>query len=386
MMCDDQEDKLTDLTMGEIYIGDEDAMREECRHSLRRLSQNSIIFHHETILDDASSGNRIGNDDVEVGDVLGRGGFSNVCEYKGLKSCSQSLTSVDGSAFNKSESISEWSDEAESTRSRSLEKKYYAVKRLRNDLSDNLTKTGALDLAIEAQFLNSLSHKNIVSLQAHGDDPGAKDFCIIIDRVERTLGEEMKSWRYRGKLSKEKNAYHPLLHSVILPFALDITSALSYLHGKNILFRDLKPENIGIDLDDNLKIFDFGLATELRPSNYHGRNKYRLEAAGTRRYMSPEVTKRNPYGLPADIFSFGILLNEMITQVKPFSGMGVKEHKKALLLFRRRPVMSKRCPKEIKKLIQSSWSHNPEHRPVVKIIDARISAYLENHKQSEHSQ
>ena len=216
--------------MGEIYIGDEDAMRKECRHSLRRLSQNSIIFHRdETILDDASSGNRIGNDDVEVGNILGRGGFSNVCEYKGLKSCNQSLSSVDGSAFNKSESISEWSDE---TRSRSLEKKYYAVKRLRNDLSDNLQKTGALDLAIEAQFLNSLSHKNIVSLQAHGDDPGAKDFCIIIDRVERTLGQEMKSWRYRGKLSAEKNGYHPLLHSVILPFALDITSALSYLHEK----------------------------------------------------------------------------------------------------------------------------------------------------------
>jgi len=219
--------------MSEVHP-EEDAMRKQCRLSLRRLSMDSGVFDKdETILDD-SCANRVGNDDVQVGNVLGSGGFSNVCEFRGFKS-ERSLQNdriLNDDTHHSSES-SEASGATNPER-----KNFYAVKRLREDLSSKLHETGAMDLAIEAQFLTSLSHKNIVSLQALGDDPGAKDFCIIIDRVDRTLAEEIKSWKYRSNLclrqgkEERKNIPHPLLHCQILPFALDIASALTYLHGK----------------------------------------------------------------------------------------------------------------------------------------------------------
>jgi len=155
---------------------------------------------------------------------------------------------------------------------------------------------------------------------------------------------------------------------------------VAVIHFCSILFRDLKPENIGIDFENNLKIFDFGLALELRQTHCIGPNQYQATIAGTRRYMSPEVASAKPYGLPSDLFSFAVLLSEMISQVKPFVGMSIKQHKRAIVLLRRRPIIKKNCPKKIKKLIQSSWNQNPSHRPAISKVHDEISSYLEIQK------
>lgn len=352
---------------------EEDAMREQCRTSLRKLSIGSAIFQDDdSILD--SCANRLGNEEVEVGNVLGKGSFSSVRELRGIRNTDTSTLS----------GLSE-STEAPGGSARSERGYYYAVKSLREDLNKNLHKNGAIDLAIEAQFLTSLSHKNIVSLQAHGDDPGAKDFFIIIERVERTLAEAIRSWKFQRIINasrsgqrreRKKNLFLSQTKNYILPYALDIVSALKYLHGKNIIFRDLKSENIGIDFENNLKLFDFGLATELRQAHYVAPNKYKYSIAGTRRYMSPEVATGKPYGLPADVYSFAILLNEMISQEKPFEGMSAENHTRAIVLFRRRPSIPKSCPHKIRKIIQSSWNHKPHNRPDMVEIQEIISSFL----------
>ena len=221
---------IDEINIPENLQGEDEDMRKQCRYRIRRLSMDSELFNQDdTILEYP---NRVGNDDVEVGNVIGSGGYSKVCEFKGFKS-DRSLPSE--LSFPSERSICNNNETAGADTER---KYYYAVKRLRDDLSKNLHKTGAMDLAVEAQFLTSLSHENIVSIQAMGDDPGAKDFCIIIDRVERTLEEEIRSWKYLGSLrshsdkEKRRDKAHPLLHTHILPFALDIASALTYLHGK----------------------------------------------------------------------------------------------------------------------------------------------------------
>lgn len=64
-----------------------------------------------------------------------------------------------------------------------------------------------------------------------------------------------------------------------------------------ILHRDIKSQNVGFDIRGDIKIFDFGLAKELKPCDREGKDQFRTSGlAGTRRYMAPEVAQVMPYG------------------------------------------------------------------------------------------
>lgn len=83
---------------------------------------------------------------------------------------------------------------------------------------------------------------------------------------------------------------------------------MQYLHGNSIIHRDLKLENI-LYTNDTVKIGDFGLAREV-PGICYGKIQLQ-ELCGTDGYMAPEVKKYKPYGLKADIYSFGVLSYEL---------------------------------------------------------------------------
>jgi len=264
----------------------------------------------------------------------------------------------------------------------------YAVKKLREGLSGSIHRSGVIDLAVEAQFLTTLSHPNIVSLKGMGTDPGSKDFFIIIDRLERTLSQEIKAWKTQRRRVKEQGLHcgaskkdlQIILQSHLddhISYAHHMASALKYLHKKNVIFRDLKPENIGIDDDDNLKIFDFGLAKELKEEHRApGLDQYHASIAGTRRYMPPEVASGAPYGLPADIFSFVLILWEMMSLKQPFKEMTSENHKLVVYQLRIRPSIERGWPREMKDLLRSGWSHDPRHRPDVTTVFDIIGTYL----------
>ena len=69
---------------------------------------------------------------------------------------------------------------------------------------------------------------------------------------------------------------------------------------QNIVFRDLKPDNVGFDVDNNIKIFDLGLARDLTCVSRSGEM---LGFTGTPRYMANEIGEGKPYGLPVDVYS-----------------------------------------------------------------------------------
>jgi len=265
---------------------------------------------------------------------------------------------------------------------------YYAIKKLRGDLSSSNRKSGAIDLAVEAQLLTSLSHNNIISLEGVGDNPGSKDFFLIIEKLDRTLSNEIKTWKNKQKLLKEgqisctKNQTLKEMQKAhldhILVHAYHLSSALAYLHTKNLLFRDLKPDNVGFSNTDEIKLFDFGLAKELRLERRKGEDKYLGSIAGTRRYMSPEIMKGIPYGLPADVYSFSILVWEMLHFEKPFENIiDAKELMKAVVVRKKRPAVSKNCPKEIKQLLFSNgWTNDPIKRSRMKQIHRAMGKYL----------
>ncbi|CAL2048672.1 unnamed protein product [Caenorhabditis brenneri] len=109
-------------------------------------------------------------------------------------------------------------------------------------------------------------------------------------------------------------------------FLAEIFLALDYLHNNHIIYRDLKPENIMFDRRGHIKLTDFGLC---KLNMYEGAKTKTI--CGTVEFMAPEVIKGYPYGFSVDIWSFGVLMYEMLTGEKPFSGTTDAELEKAIV-------------------------------------------------------
>lgn len=172
---------------------------------------------------------------------------------------------------------------------------------------------GASDLATEAFFLARLDHPNIIKLHAVTEGSVEKniatgkdgDFFIVIDRLVETLDQRMEGWQMEAeeiphslfyRLSREyKEKQRRLLKNRLL-VALEIAKVMRYLHSLDIVLRDLKPDNVGFDSDGTLKLFDFGLAKEQKPSDILEDGKYKMTGhTGSRRYMAPEGTLLLPF-------------------------------------------------------------------------------------------
>ncbi len=96
----------------------------------------------------------------------------------------------------------------------------------------------------------------------------------------------------------------------------DVARGLEYTHSKNIIHRDIKPSNILISKQGEVKLIDFGVAREEAPSKLTVTGMI----VGTPSYMSPEQANGDKLNKQTDIYSLGVLLYEMVTGVKPFSG------------------------------------------------------------------
>jgi len=97
-------------------------------------------------------------------------------------------------------------------------------------------------------------------------------------------------------------------------YASQITLALEYMHGLDIIYRDLKPENVLLDQRGNVRLTDFGLSKEGVTDPSQGANSF----CGTPEYIAPEVLNRKGHGRAVDWWSLGALLYEMITGLPPF--------------------------------------------------------------------
>ena len=154
----------------------------------------------------------------------------------------------------------------------------------------------------EAQSAGSLSHPNIVTIYDVGIHEN-KTF-IAMEYVEgKTLRELIKN----DDLTTEK----------VTDFSVQICEGLNEAHSKGITHRDIKPENILIDEKGKVKIVDFGLA---KVKNISKGITKQDSTVGTIKYMSPEQIRNQNVDHRSDIWSFGVILYEMITGRYPFKG------------------------------------------------------------------
>ncbi|MBV8910397.1 MAG: protein kinase, partial [Gammaproteobacteria bacterium] len=158
----------------------------------------------------------------------------------------------------------------------------------------------------EAKAASALNHHGVVTLYDVGTDDGI-DYLVM----EYVAGATLEKLIPQGGLELKK----------ALRYAIEITDAVAVAHAAGIIHRDLKPGNIMITETGAVKVLDFGLArleqhfaaTETRSAG--------TEAgviAGTAAYMSPEQAQGSPIDARSDIFSFGVVLYEMLTGQHPF--------------------------------------------------------------------
>ena len=127
----------------------------------------------------------------------------------------------------------------------------------------------------------------------------------------------------QGMTLQEKLSDGPLPVSEAVEIAFEIAETLEAAHKQSFVHRDLKPSNIMLTSEGHVKVMDFGLAKRVTPNNEPEQEittALTREGAtiGTGPYMSPEQVRGQPIDTPSDIFSFGVMLFEMLTGVHPF--------------------------------------------------------------------
>lgn len=245
-----------------------------------------------------------------------------------------------------------------------------------------------------------MDHPHIVKL--HGVTAGSVEtafasgkecnFFIVIDKLVDTLENRIARWHVEDEKLHENNHFLRFSNNyrikkqaslqIRLQIALDVADALAYMHSMGVIFRDLKPDNIGFDDKEVVKLFDFGLAKELKPGKKQANGKYELTGnTGSRRYMAPEVARGLNYDASVDVFSFGILLWEMCTTEKPFLGYSSGKHMNHVVLGGERPRMDgslTSCwPSGLHHLITSCWAADHHNRPSFQQVKVLIHRILE---------
>lgn len=95
-------------------------------------------------------------------------------------------------------------------------------------------------------------------------------------------------------------------------YACEVLEAINVIHSKDVIFRDLKPANVMVGENGHIKIIDFGFARSL-PKDHRAYTN-----CGTLGYSAPEVLKGQGHSYAADIWSYGIMLYELLTGTLPF--------------------------------------------------------------------
>jgi eukaryotic-like serine/threonine-protein kinase len=237
-------------------------------------------------------------------------------------------------------------------------KREVAIKILPEEFSRDQDRIGRFQR--EAEVLASLNHANIASIYDLQEDNGSR--FLILELVE-------------GDTLAERIARGPLPLDEALSFAKQVAEALEAAHEKGIIHRDLKPANVKITRDGKVKVLDFGLAKAFVTEAASAANGFShsptlsLAASnagviiGTAAYMSPEQATGKTVDARSDIWSFGVVLYEMLSGKAAFAGDTVVEILGGILKvdpdWRALPATT---PEAIRGLLRRSLQRDPKRR------------------------
>ncbi|XP_028763999.1 integrin-linked protein kinase 1 [Neltuma alba] len=234
-----------------------------------------------------------------------------------------------------------------------------AVKKLGDDVINNEEKVKAF--RDELALFQKIRHPNVV--QFLGAVTQSSPMMIVIEYLPK------------GDLCaflKKKGALRP---TTAVRFALDIARGMNYLHENKpspIIHRDLEPSNILRDDSGHLKVADFGGSKLLAVKEDRPLSCQETSC----RYVAPEVFNQEEYDTKVDVFSFALILQEMIEGCPPFFTKQDDEVPKVYAAKERPPFRApaKRYGHGLRELIEECWNENPAKRPTFRQIITRLES------------
>ncbi|CAL5024395.1 unnamed protein product [Urochloa decumbens] len=200
------------------------------------------------------------------------------------------------------------------------------------------------DFAQEVYIMRKVRHRNVV--QFIGACTRQPNLYIVTDFMS---GGSVYDYLHK------KNSSFKLPE--ILRVATDISKGMNYLHQNNIIHRDLKTANLLMDGNKVVKVADFGVA---RVKDQSG---VMTAETGTYRWMAPEVIEHKPYDHKADVFSFAIVLWELLTGKIPYEYLTPLQAAIGVVQKGIRPTIPKDTHPKLVELLQKCWHRDPAERP-----------------------
>ncbi|XP_039015035.1 LOW QUALITY PROTEIN: uncharacterized protein LOC120145211 [Hibiscus syriacus] len=221
----------------------------------------------------------------------------------------------------------------------------------------------------EADILSKLHHPNVVAFYGVVQDgPGGTMATVTEFMVDRSLRHVLL--RKDRLLDRRKK----------LIIAMDAAFGMEYLHSKNIVHFDLKCDNLLVNLKDPsrpiCKVGDFGLSKIKRNTLVSG------GVRGTLPWMAPELLNggSNKVSEKVDVFSFGIVLWEILTGEEPYAKMHYGAIIGGIVSNTLRPTIPSFCDREWRILMEQCWSPNPAARPSFTEIASRLRTMSQQSK------
>ncbi|KAH8387974.1 hypothetical protein KR093_010732 [Drosophila rubida] len=229
------------------------------------------------------------------------------------------------------------------------------------------------DIEKEVKQLSRVKHPNIIAL--HGISSYQQGTYLIMEYAE---GGSLYNFLH----GKVKPAYS-LAHA--MSWARQCAEGVAYLHGmtpKPLIHRDLKPLNLLLtNKGRNLKICDFGTVADKSTMMTNNR--------GSAAWMAPEVFAGSKYTEKCDIFSWAIVLWEVLSRKQPFKDIENAYTIQWKIYKGERPPLLDNCPKHIEQLMTACWKTAPEDRPsmkyIVDVMNEIIKDYLGADKALEYA-
>eukprot|EP01018_Ginkgo_biloba_P002368 Gb_30071 [translate_table: standard] len=220
--------------------------------------------------------------------------------------------------------------------------------------------------AREVAMMSKVQHKNLVKFIGACKDP------IMVIATELLPGMSLR--KYMMSLRPNR-----IDLNVAISFALDIAQAMDCLHANGIIHRDLKPDNLLLTADQkSVKLTDFGLARE------ESLTEMMTAETGTYRWMAPELYstvtlrqgEKKHYNLKVDVYSFSIVLWELLTNRMPFEGMSNLQAAYAAAFKQVRPGLPDDLHQDLAFILQSCWAEDPNIRPNFGQIIRMLNTFL----------
>ena len=223
-----------------------------------------------------------------------------------------------------------------------------AVKTLHVEIEDSERESFNALFLNEARAAAGLSHPHIVTVF----DAGISDNRAYI-AMELLKGRDLRQLRQEGWRATPAQA---------ALITRRVADALGYAHSKGVVHRDIKPANIFMIGRTQPKVLDFGIA---RIAHRHdGQSVLGDVAAGSPYYMAPEQARQEPVDRRADVFSLGVVLYELLTDVKPFQGATLEQIIGAVREHEPPPAnaVDPSVPEALAEIAAKAMAKHPDHR------------------------